>query len=213
MQREAQRVDPLKQEDGTGMFALYSHYSCSLISKLTPSNLISGILGRIADELTKKGLNVGSFSIDTNAISLIGEPGTSPAPFILSRGGVTNFNSAPSSEAMNSLITSLNEATSTDSGAFGELWSSKLLKSISDNKLLYDTLSDKVTVTTFPESHLGRQLEMVAKMIDSRAERGSDADVFFLETGGWDTHSDVEDNLNNLFENVDASFHGKSIDP
>ena len=27
-----------------------------------------------------------------------------------------------------------------------------------------------------------------------------------METGGWDTHSDVEDNLNKLFANVDASF-------
>lgn len=163
-------------------------------------------MGRIADGLTNKGLNVGSFAIDVNAISLIGKPGISPTPFILSRGGVTNFNSDASSDTMDSLITSLNEATTTESGVFGELWSSKLLKSIADNELLYDTLADKVTEITFPASHLGSQLEMVAKMIDSRAERGSDADVFFLQTGGWDTHSDVEDNLNNLFENVDASF-------
>lgn len=72
--------------------------------------------------------------------------------------------------------------------------------------MLYNTLSDKVTKTTFPKSHLGDQLKMVAKMIDSRAERGTDADVFFLETGGWDTHDDVEDRLNSLLENVDASF-------
>jgi hypothetical protein len=146
MQREAQRVDPLKHEDGTG------------------------ILGRISDELTKKGLNVGSFAIDVNAISLIGHPGVSPAPFILSRGGVSDFNTHASSETMDDLITNLNEATTVESGVFGELWSSKLLKSISDNRKLYDTLVDKVAETTFPESYLGRQLEMVAKMIDSREE-------------------------------------------
>jgi uncharacterized protein (DUF1501 family) len=43
-------------------------------------------------------------------------------------------------------------------------------------------------------------------MIDTQAERGADADVFFLQTGGWDTHSDVEDNLNRLFGDVEASF-------
>ena len=166
MQREAQRVDPLKKVDGTG------------------------ILGRITDELTQKGLNVGSFSIDTNAISLIGKPAVSPTPFILSRGGVTNFNTNPSSDTMDDMITSLNEETTLDSGVFSELWSNKLFQSISNNKKLYDALADKTTETQFPESHLGRQLEMVAKMIDSRDARSADADVFFLQTGGWDTHSE-----------------------
>jgi uncharacterized protein (DUF1501 family) len=182
MQREAQRVDPLKEEDGTG------------------------ILGRIADALSRKGLNVGSFSIDVNSISLIGDPGVSPAPFILSNAGVSKFNRGASSENMDAAITSLNEATAHDSGVFGELWSSKLHKSVADNQNFYDTLAGKQTSITFPSSSLGRQLEMVAKMIDTREERGSDADVFFLATGGWDTHSDVEDNLNRLFANVDASF-------
>eukprot|EP00804_Cyclotella_cryptica_P014145 CCRYP_005584-RA/>CCRYP_005584-RA protein AED:0.03 eAED:0.03 QI:259/1/1/1/0.94/0.9/20/117/3951 len=182
MQREAQRVDPLKEEDGTG------------------------ILGRIADALTRRGLNVGSFAIDVNTISLIGYPGVSPSPFILSRSGVSKFNNGASSASMDEKITMLNEATSHDSGVFSELWSSKLLKSLNDNKNLYDTLAGKKTNVTFPTSYLGSQLEMVAKMIDSRTERGADADVFFLQTGGWDTHSDVEDNLNKLFGDVDASF-------
>ncbi|KAL7487343.1 hypothetical protein ACHAW6_012940 [Cyclotella cf. meneghiniana] len=47
---------------------------------------------------------------------------------------------------------------------------------------------------------------MIAKMIGARAEQGVDADKFFLETGGWDTYVDVEDNLNNLFRDNDASF-------
>lgn len=47
---------------------------------------------------------------------------------------------------------------------------------------------------------------MVAKMIDARNETGSDADMFFLSTGGWDTHSQVLMNQDNLFANVDLSF-------
>lgn len=166
----------------------------------------TGVLGRMADALTRKGLNVGLFSIDANSISLVGSPGVSPSPFILSQGGVSRFNNGASSDTMDVTITSLNEATAHDSGVFGELWSSRLLKSLSDNQNFYDTLADKTTNTAFPNSGLGRQLEMVAKMIDSRVERGSDADMFFLATGGWDTHSDVEDRLNTLFANVDASF-------
>jgi uncharacterized protein (DUF1501 family) len=141
-----------------------------------------------------------------NSISLLGSPGVSPPPFILSRGGVSKFNNRASSSTMDVKIGHLNNETSYDSGVFGELWSSKLLKSLSDNKLLYDTLSGKTTSNVFPTSYLGSQLQMVAKMIDTRNERGTDADVFFLQTGGWDTHADVEDNLNNLFQDVDLSF-------
>ena len=183
MQREAQRVDPLKEIDGTG------------------------VLGRISDVLTKKGRSVGTFSIEGNSISLVGQPGVTAAPFILSRSGVTKFNNRASSDTMDAKITSINEATKAESGVFGDLWSETLLKSLSHNTLLYDTLADKTTTTEFPpRSYLGSQLEMVAKMIDSRVERGVDADMFFLSTGGWDTHSNVLDNLNRLFADVDASF-------
>lgn len=58
------------------------------------------------------------------------------------------------------------------------------MKSLSHNELLYNTLSGKTTETSFPDSGLGRQLEMVAKMIDSRNERGTDADMFYISTGG-----------------------------
>lgn len=182
MQREAQRIDPLKERDGTG------------------------VLGRISDSLIKQGLSVGSFSIDLNSISLSGQPGVTPTPFILSRDGVSQFNRGASSTTMNDKITAINEATERDSGVFGDLWSSTLLKSLSHNKLLYDTLAGKKSTTTFPTSYLGKQMEMVAKMIDSRVERGVDADMFFLSTGGWDTHSEVLDNLNRLFADVDVSF-------
>mmetsp|Transcript_10203 Transcript_10203/g.21320 ORF Transcript_10203/g.21320 Transcript_10203/m.21320 type:complete len:551 (+) Transcript_10203:1-1653(+) len=182
MQREAERVDPLKEADGTG------------------------ILGRIADALNKKGRSVGTFSIERNTISLIGTPGLTSTPFILSRSGVSKFNNRASSESMEADIAAINNATAPESGVFGDYWSETLVKSLSHNKLLYDTLSDKQTDITFPTSYLGRQLEMVAKMIDSRAERGSDADMFFLSTGGWDTHSNVLDNMDRLFEDVDNSF-------
>jgi len=43
-------------------------------------------------------------------------------------------------------------------------------------------------------------------MINSRMERGTDADLFYCSTGGWDTHSQALVNQENLFANVDASF-------
>merc|ERR1712127_967939 len=107
---------------------------------------------------------------------------------------------------MDAGIAFLNAETESESGVFAEFYSNVLLKSLSHNQLLYDTLVDKTTAVTFPTSHLGRQLEMVAKMIDSRNERGADADMFFLSTGGWDTHHSVLTNQQRLFASVDTSF-------
>jgi len=183
MQQAAQRIDPLKAEDGTG------------------------ILGRIRDVLTDQGLSVGAFSLDVNSISLIGTPGVTASPMILSNNGIAPFNQAASIDGMNVTIAALNGETKTESGVFSEWYSDTLMRSLSHNDLLYDTLLEKTTDTTFPTSHLGRQLSMVAKMIDSRNERGTDADVFYLSTGGWDTHSMLLDNHVRLFGAVDAAFN------
>jgi uncharacterized protein (DUF1501 family) len=182
MQMAAQRVDPMKAGGNTG------------------------VLGRIRDALTKQGLSVGAFSIDRNSISLIGEPALTESPVILSKSGVKQFNEDPSSDDMKTTIESLNTKTEADSGVFGEFYSDNLLKSLDQNQLLYDTLAGKTTAVEFPDSSLGDQLSVVAKMIDSRIERGTDADFFFVATGGWDTHSNIINAQVNLFNNVDASF-------
>lgn len=189
MQQAAQRVDPLKKEDATG------------------------ILGRMRDALTRKGLSVGAFSINARSISLIGEPGLTASPMILTGNGITTFNEAPSSENMDATIALLNGKTNaTSTGVFGDWYSDTLVKSLSHNQLLYDTLTGKETEHSFPNSHLGRQLEMAAKMISSREERGTDADMFFLSTGGWDTHSNVLMNQVRLFGGVDEAFKSFALE-
>lgn len=104
---------------------------------------------------------------------------------ILSGSGVSAFNEAPSSDDMDATIASLNAETDASSGVFGEWYSDTLLRSLAHNELLYSTLAGKTTEVSFPTgSWLSSQLQMVAKMIDSRNERGTDADMFFLTTGG-----------------------------
>lgn len=115
MQNAAQRTDPLKKKDGTGT------------------------LGRIRDILTNDGLTVGAFSLNGNSISLIGEPGVTASPMILSGNGISPFNSAPSSPDMDDAIASLNGKTKAESGVFGEWYSDTLTKSLAHNqvRLLY----------------------------------------------------------------------------
>jgi len=159
MQQAVQKIDPFKAEDGTG------------------------IMGRMRDVLTQKGLSVGAYSLDTHSIATVGKPGVTETPMIISRNGVTRFNPAPSFSDFDATIGLLNSDTTPASGVFGEWYSDTFVQSINRNKLLYDTLSEMETIVEFPNSGIGRQLSMVSKMIDSRHTRGSDADFFFTSTG------------------------------
>ena len=182
MQEAVQKIDPFKAEDGTG------------------------IMGRMRDVLTKKGLSVGAYSLNTHSIATVGKPGVTETPMIISGSGVTRFNPAPSYPDFDATIGLLNGDTTPASGVFGDWYSDTFVQSISRNQLLYDTLSEMETIVKFPTSGIGRQLSMVSKMIDSRHTRGSDADFFFTSTGGWDTHSALIMNQERLFADIDASF-------
>ncbi len=188
MQQAAKRVDPLKEEEGTG------------------------ILGRIRDVLSdtnKKGLSVGAFSLSGNSMALIGTAGATEVPMIVSDDGVTRFNANPSDAGMNDLIAEMNSVTTAQSGVFGEWFSDALTKSLTNNENLYNILENIAPVTgegAFPTSGLGKQLKMVSKMILSRDLRKSDADMFYTTKGGWDTHSEVKENQINLFNDVNACF-------
>ena len=60
----------------------------------------------------------------------------------------------------------------------------------------------------FPDSNLGQQLRMVAQMISVRAQLGVRRQVFFVGTGGFDTHDDQLALLPLLFRNLSQAIGG-----
>jgi uncharacterized protein (DUF1501 family) len=182
MQLAAQKIDPFKEMHGTG------------------------VLGRIRDAATKQGRSVGGFSIDWSSPATGGMPGVNPSALILNRNGVTQFNENPSEDGMLLTIKELNADVAPESGAFSDLWADHLTDALVNNQRLYDTLSTKTTQTSFPNEHLSRQLEVVAKMIDSREERGVDGDVFYASKGGFDTHHETNMRTDVLFGELDAAY-------
>jgi uncharacterized protein (DUF1501 family) len=45
--------------------------------------------------------------------------------------------------------------------------------------------------TTFPSTYLGRQLNMVARMIAARSALGQTRQIYFVSQGGWDHHDNL----------------------
>jgi len=180
MQLETKRMDPLNRQTNTG------------------------VLGRMADVLVKKGRAVGSFSLDRYSVSILGTPGVASSPMIVSSGnGVTPFYA---SNTLRGLLPALHEQSQVDSGYFAESWSSALMQSIDVNDLLSTALLNVSTSSVFPNTYLGQQLRTVARLIATRNQRGVDTDTFYVEIGGFDTHADVEINLVNRFTEVDGAI-------
>lgn len=183
MIEEAKRIDPLKR------------------------TRVTGVLGRMSDVLTGHGHNVNSFAIDGYSAALAGVPGVSSVPmFVVSSRGVKPFYV---SEVIRKTISKLHNKTMTDSGFFGETWSSTLVNSLGVNDKLLNILPDSIE-TDFPDTKLGRKLEIVSKLISTRDKRGADRDTFYVEIGGFDTHDDVEERLNILFEEVNDAISALS---
>ena len=79
--------------------------------------------------------------------------------------------------------------------------------SIDANRTLRDSFEDAPPFTTvFPNSRLGRQLQVVAQIIALRATLGVSRQVFFVSTGGFDTHSNQASSIPNLHSNIAASM-------
>ena len=73
-----------------------------------------------------------------------------------------------------------------------------------------DTVSEAIdtapTLTTqFPNSQLGRQLETVARLIGNRDSLAMQRQVFFVATGGFDSHDDQNQNQPGLLGGVSAA--------
>lgn len=89
-------------------------------------------------------------------------------------------------------IKRLNQLERIGSSIYGETWSDMLLQALDENKLLYNTLTQTTLNENFNQyNYLSRQFEVVSKLIKSKDVRGVDRDVFYVQTGGFDTHADM----------------------
>jgi uncharacterized protein (DUF1501 family) len=76
-------------------------------------------------------------------------------------------------------------------------------RAVNSVDLVSDALAQApVLGTVFPQSQLGNQLQTVARMIAVRDELQMDRQVFFVATGGFDTHDDQVQNQPGLLGGV-----------
>ena len=184
MQEEAKRLDPMDVGVGTG------------------------VLGRLSDALAKRGYQPSSISIDESSIAVTGTTGTALSPTIVGRDGVAEFNKRPSGEAdIRTEAEKLNRGhVMSSSNVFGELWSARLSRALWESDTLKAQMDAITDLSETPDENLAEKFETTLKLMMTRDERGADRDVFYVSIGGFDTHNDMEDRLNDRFAELDLSL-------
>jgi uncharacterized protein (DUF1501 family) len=71
-----------------------------------------------------------------------------------------------------------------------QAYADTITRSIAQSDVLNAALSGVTVNTVFPDSDLGRQLQMVAKLIGARSNLSMRRQIFFCSVGGYDTHGD-----------------------
>jgi uncharacterized protein (DUF1501 family) len=184
---------------------LFSHNSMQdEVAWLDPFRLFSGTgsLGRMADLLESKGYSTRRTSIESPTSNLASRSFFTPPIVTLGRGGVSQFNVAPSSPTMNNTVQLLNNGTS---GIYGDVWSTLMKRSITQSVDVVSILT-KQPSTVFPSTPLGGRFKLAAQMIASRVNSGVDRDIFFIPFPGFDSHNEVTKALQSRFSELNIAL-------
>lgn len=99
---------------------------------------------------------------------------------------------------------------------FEQTWLSLMGRSIDNQRVLSGALDAAALTTTFPNTGLGRQLQMAARLIGARAALGLSRQCFFASIGGFDTHGDDQlQRQNELLGEIAgavAAFHAATVE-
>ena len=91
-------------------------------------------------------------------------------------------------------------------------YASVMRRSMANESMINDALDGESPLTTvFPDSHLGRQLRMVARLINVRSTLDMQRQIFFVGLGGFDTHASQLVDHASLMGQLDgalSAFHG-----
>ena len=104
------------------------------------------------------------------------------------------------------------------SSVFAETYNHMLNSALNSSEKLGAVLDEASLATPFTpragEDSITAQFKQVSRVINSRDKLNTERDVFFVNIGGFDTHSEVLETLQNKFEQIDhalAAFEAEMV--
>jgi uncharacterized protein (DUF1501 family) len=169
--------------------------------------------GRVVEVPSIQALNASALL--PACVSLDGEnvfaDGRTARPAIVPPGNVTaldgiNLNNTADSARYNAM----QQMLTFDSGlSLVQTANGTMQNAFQDTKALSDAFAGTSPLkTVFPQnSYLASQLQQVARIIQVRQALGLGRQIFFVQTGGYDTHSDQLNAHNNLYADLSKSLN------
>lgn len=163
--------------------------------------------GRLADmAIASQANTAASFtavSVAGNVVYLVGQQA---AAFSLGLGGPIQFDAVNRTELYNSatlpgqIANQIQDSANLRANLFERDVATIHRQSITLNRDLEVALSAQAPFQTVfpPDNYLAAQLQIVARMIAARSTLGVSRQVYFVSTGGYDTHSEQAGNLTGL---------------
>jgi len=147
--------------------------------------------GRLLERLVSAGqANRGYSAIGLSGSNLWEGGDFSLQPYRVSSSGRFGFDfyDPKGSDALSRAINGLLAESRDD--PFEQTWLEMMGRSIENQRVLTAALGTSTLRTAFPDTGLGRQLQMAARLIAARSALGLSRQCFFCSTGGFDTHGD-----------------------
>jgi uncharacterized protein (DUF1501 family) len=157
--------------------------------------------------LFQRGGIVSQYAIDPSGVTALNYLGDGPETWIIGDGPI-----ADDKTAFNALI-----ASGTQAHVLERAYANVSSHAIANYQFVSAALASAPTLTTqFPNTDLGNQLAMVAKLMSVRTQLGMARQVFFVSVGNYDSHSnqlsDQNDNLTELSQAI-AAFYKATAEP
>lgn len=178
----------------------------------------TGILGRLLQAFDDQAAAVGETPFKATAYSVTNSRtifrGSPSDPVLLTRqdgmktfkGTQTGYRAFNTNET-NSTLDSIRRVVAMTSGSMFSVTHNAAVRAALRDSASVAAVLDSVSLTqSFPTTILGTQLEQVAKVIAARNTFEAERDLFYVELGGFDAHSEVIDSLDTSFVEINAAL-------